>query len=90
MHDEKYAQQRFGKAASLGPLVLPKVQGEDRRVVYTITEYDPLLDSSNMTNQEWVRIAEDIKVSGIVFILPSIFQHRTILQTGMCATRVRP
>lgn len=63
MHDEKYAQTRFGKAAAFGPLVLPHVQGEHRRIVYTITEYDPLLDSSNMTIQEWVRIADDIKVS---------------------------
>lgn len=62
MHDEKYAQIRFGKAAAFGPLVLPFVQGENRRVVYTITEYDPLLDSSNMTISNWVRIAEDIKV----------------------------
>lgn len=62
MHDEKYAQMRFGKVASFGPLVLPIVQGENRRVVYTITEYDPLLDSSNMTISDWVHIAEDIKV----------------------------
>lgn len=62
MHDEKYAQMRFGKAAGFGPLVLPYVQGENRRVVYTITEYDPLLDSSNMTITDWVRIADDIKV----------------------------
>lgn len=62
MHDEKYAQTRFGKAATFGPLVLPYVQGQNRRIVYTITEYDPLLDSSNMTIQEWARIAEDIKV----------------------------
>lgn len=64
MHDDKYAQSRFGKVANFGPLVLPIVQGESRRVVYTITEYDPLLDSSNMTITDWIHIAEDIKVSG--------------------------
>lgn len=63
MHDEKYAQMRFGNAAGFGPMVLPYVQGETRRVVYTITEYDPLLDSSNMGIADWKRIAEDIKVS---------------------------
>lgn len=63
MHDEKYAQKRFGNGAGFGPLVLPYVQGETRRVVYTITEYDPLLDSSNMGINDWKRIAEDIKVS---------------------------
>lgn len=62
MHDEKFAQKRFGKAAAFGPLVLPYVQGEQRRVLYTINEYDPLLDSSNMGMADWKRIAEDIMV----------------------------
>ena len=63
MHDEAYAQRKFGAAAAMGPLVLPHVGGETRRVIYTITEYDPLLDSSNMGMTEWSRIAEDIKQS---------------------------
>lgn len=63
MHDEEYAKQRYGLSATMGPLVLPYVQGELRRVVYTISEYDPILDSSNMTMEDWVRIAEDIKQS---------------------------
>lgn len=46
----------------MAPLVLPHVEGEHRRIIYTITEYEPLLDSSNMTFQDWVKIAEDIKV----------------------------
>ena len=62
MHDEEYAIQRFGKAANMAPLVLPFVEGENRRIVYTISEYEPLLDSSNMTFSDWVRIAEDIRV----------------------------
>jgi len=33
-----------------------------RRVIYSILEYDPLLDSSNMTMEDWSRMAEDIKV----------------------------
>ena len=44
MHDETFAQERFGARA---PLVLPPVPGH-KRVLYTICEYDPLLDSSNM------------------------------------------
>lgn len=63
MHDEVYAQKKFGVAAAMGPLVLPHVEGENRRIIYTITEYDPLLDSSNMGLIEWARIAEDIKQS---------------------------
>lgn len=62
MHDENYAEQRFGKASSMAPLVLPYVQGEPRRIIYTVTEYEPLLDSSNMTFVDWTKIAQDIKV----------------------------
>ncbi|XP_037029683.1 L-asparaginase [Bradysia coprophila] len=63
MHDEQYAQKKYGPAANMAPLVLPHVVGEGRRVIYTITEYDPLLDSSNMSINDWIRIAEDIKQS---------------------------
>lgn len=67
MHDERYAQKKFGSSAAMGPLVLPHVQGENRRIIYTIAEYDPLLDSSNMTISEWTRIAEDIKQAYALF-----------------------
>lgn len=63
MHDEEYAKSRFGTAAEHGPLVLPFVQDEARRIIYRIIEYDPLLDSSNMAIKDWVQIAMDIKVS---------------------------
>ncbi|XP_037938737.1 L-asparaginase-like [Teleopsis dalmanni] len=63
MHDQEYAEKRFGNAASMAPLVLPHVQGELRRVIYQITEYVPILDSSNMTMQDWARIAKDIHQS---------------------------
>lgn len=69
MYDEAYASKRFGPASAMGPLVLPYVEGQRRRIIYTITEYEPLLDSSNMTIDEWVRIAEDIKVRLIPFAL---------------------
>lgn len=82
MHDEEYAQQRFGPAAAMGPLVLPHVNGENRRVIYTVTEYDPLLDSSNMTNMEWVRIAEDIQVKYTIYMqIYFILKHyKTIIE----------
>uniref|UniRef100_A0A1B0EST4 asparaginase n=1 Tax=Glossina morsitans morsitans TaxID=37546 RepID=A0A1B0EST4_GLOMM len=60
MHDEEYAQKRFGQSAAMAPLVLPYIQGESNRVIYQITEYTPLLDSSNMTMHDWARIAKDI------------------------------
>lgn len=67
MHDDDYAGRRFGKMSTMAPLVLPHVEGEHRRIIYTISEYDPLLDSSNMTFQDWVKIAQDIKVKVISF-----------------------
>ena len=30
------------------------------RIIYCIQEYDPLLDSSNMSMSDWARIATDI------------------------------
>lgn len=35
--------------------------GEKSRVVYTVYELDPLLDSSNMTIDDWIMIADNIK-----------------------------
>lgn len=49
----------------MAPLVLPQVQGELRRIVYTISEYEPLLDSSNMAFKDWVKIAQDVKVDNV-------------------------
>ena len=42
------------------PLVLPYTR-HHRRVCYSIMEYDPLLDSSNMTMDDWIQIAKDIE-----------------------------
>ena len=39
------------------PLVLPYTR-HHRRVCYSIMEYDPLLDSSNMTMDDWIQIAK--------------------------------
>ncbi|XP_059611242.1 L-asparaginase [Phlebotomus argentipes] len=63
MHDVEYAQERFGTGAAMAPLVLPYVENLERRVIYTISEYSKLLDSSNMTINDWVQIAEDIRQS---------------------------
>jgi len=62
MHDEKYAVLRFLKTMDKEnlPLILPPSPGK-KRVVYTINEYDPLLDSSNMTMDDWLLLAEDVK-----------------------------
>ena len=61
MHDEAYSKMRFGEKCGADlPLVLPMVPGH-KRVIYTIYEYDPLLDSSNMTMDDWIQIAKDIR-----------------------------
>ncbi|XP_037501654.1 L-asparaginase [Rhipicephalus sanguineus] len=59
LHDTEYSSTRFTDP-NKPPLVLP-CTGDPNRVVYTIYEYDPLLDSSNATMDDWVRIALDIR-----------------------------
>lgn len=59
LHDADYANTNFCYAEK-PPLILPDT-GDPNRVVYTIYEYHPLLDSSNATMDDWVRIALDIK-----------------------------
>ncbi|KAI8617119.1 asparaginase-domain-containing protein [Chytriomyces sp. MP71] len=38
-----------------------------KRIRYSILEYDPLMDSSNMTMKDWVKIATDIEVNYHLF-----------------------
>ncbi|KAH7952123.1 hypothetical protein HPB52_018942 [Rhipicephalus sanguineus] len=59
LHDAEYAKEHFGDCEK-PPLVVP-VTGDPRRVIYTISEYDPLLDSSNATMDDWLQVAKDIK-----------------------------
>lgn len=61
LHDELYAQQTC-LSEYYGPktLVLPMSKSK-KRIVYTILEYNPLLDSSNMTPQDWAKIGKDIE-----------------------------
>ncbi|XP_058839457.1 L-asparaginase-like [Topomyia yanbarensis] len=63
MHDDVYASKRFGPAKNMAPLALPYVEGQHRRILYQISEYEPLLDSSNMGVSDWVHIATDIQQS---------------------------
>ncbi|XP_067119873.1 L-asparaginase-like isoform X2 [Centruroides vittatus] len=61
LHDEKYVAENFLKLNDKLPLALPKMDYSHKRLVYVIYEYEPLLDSSNMTMDDWIRIALDIK-----------------------------
>uniref|UniRef100_A0A8C5FH17 asparaginase n=1 Tax=Gadus morhua TaxID=8049 RepID=A0A8C5FH17_GADMO len=38
-----------------------RVYKDNKRVVYTFLEYSPLLDSSNMTTEDWAKIGKDIE-----------------------------
>ena len=63
MHDEKHAASRFGPSnTSKAPLALPLLGFDKKRILYTIYEYEPLLDSSNMTMDDWINIAKDLRV----------------------------
>nr|XP_020657766.1 60 kDa lysophospholipase-like [Pogona vitticeps] len=41
-------------------LVLP-LSKRKKRIIYTILEYSPLLDSCNMTTDDWAKIARDLE-----------------------------
>ncbi|KAI8140484.1 asparaginase-domain-containing protein [Fennellomyces sp. T-0311] len=45
------------------PSLITPVSLYGKRIRYSILEYDPLLDSCNMTMDDWVRIARDIEVN---------------------------
>ncbi|CAJ0922810.1 unnamed protein product [Ranitomeya imitator] len=63
LHDEQYAQQTKLYDFLDFPentLVLP-LSKQNKRIVYTVLEYSPLLDSCNMTTYDWAKIAKDIK-----------------------------
>ncbi|CAL8286670.1 unnamed protein product [Lota lota] len=62
-HDEQYAQQTGLYDFYDTPektLVLPSNK-DNKRIVYTILEYAPLLDSCNMTTENWGKIGKDIE-----------------------------
>ncbi|XP_066550266.1 60 kDa lysophospholipase isoform X2 [Amia ocellicauda] len=62
LHDEQYAQQSglYDYYSPESTLVLP-LSKQNKRIVYTVLEYCPLLDSCNMTTDDWAKIATDIQ-----------------------------
>ncbi|CAH2094761.1 unnamed protein product [Euphydryas editha] len=61
LHDNMFWRHRLSEADfDTSLLVLPEAKELDLRICYKIIEYDTLLDSSNMTEAEWIKIAEDI------------------------------
>ncbi|XP_044011544.1 L-asparaginase isoform X2 [Aphidius gifuensis] len=58
MYDAEYIFKKIGASETV--LALP-ISASHRRIVYEIQEYNPLLDSSNMKMDDWIKIATDIK-----------------------------
>ena len=56
IHDAAFAAEALDDAA----LLVTPVNEYSTRTVFRIVDYDPLLDSSNMTHTDWARIASDI------------------------------
>lgn len=40
----------------------PRMSKQNKRIIYTVLEYCPLLDSCNMTTDDWAKIGRDIEV----------------------------
>uniref|UniRef100_A0A8C3J3S7 asparaginase n=1 Tax=Calidris pygmaea TaxID=425635 RepID=A0A8C3J3S7_9CHAR len=63
LHDEAYVQETKLNNFHEFPdntLVLP-ISKQNKRIFYTILELSPLLDSSNMTPEDWAKIAKKLE-----------------------------
>ncbi|XP_003380041.1 L-asparaginase [Trichinella spiralis] len=59
LNDAAYVNKYYSHVEDK-PCALPHVQFENKRIVYWIIEYQPLLDSSDMSFEEWIKIANTI------------------------------
>ncbi|XP_072379781.1 60 kDa lysophospholipase [Diabrotica undecimpunctata] len=59
LHDAKWANLFLEDRLKENEMVLPQSCGD--KIIYRMIEYSPLLDSSNMTSKDWIRIAKDIE-----------------------------
>ncbi|MCP9264609.1 L-asparaginase [Dirofilaria immitis] len=60
LNDDDYVSTYYSDA-EIRPYCLPPLQHSKKRVVYWMIEYDPLLDSSDMTFDDWIHIGKDIQ-----------------------------
>ncbi|KAL4702757.1 hypothetical protein ACJJTC_002297, partial [Scirpophaga incertulas] len=61
LHDTAFWRQRLSESGfETSYLVLPDTKDLNLRIFYRVIEYDSLLDSSNVSEKEWIKIAEDI------------------------------
>ncbi|XP_031684344.1 60 kDa lysophospholipase-like [Oncorhynchus kisutch] len=72
LHDKQYALDDSTSGPQENTLVLPmptdladelskRLCKQNKRIVYTVLEYSPLLDSCNMTTDDWATIGKDIE-----------------------------
>ncbi|VDD96132.1 unnamed protein product [Enterobius vermicularis] len=59
LNDVDYVEKHYSNEA-VQPYCLPPLRQLKKRVVYWVVEYHPLLDSSDMTFDDWIRIGKDI------------------------------
>ncbi|VDM10757.1 unnamed protein product [Wuchereria bancrofti] len=60
LNDCDYVSTNYADA-KIKPYCLPSLQHSKKRLVYWVVEYDPLLDSSDMTFDDWIKIGKDIQ-----------------------------
>ncbi|KIH58381.1 L-asparaginase, type I [Ancylostoma duodenale] len=60
LNDTAFIEKNFA-SSPVKPYSLPPVRLMKKRVVYWIVEYEPLLDSCDMTFDDWIRVATDIR-----------------------------
>ncbi|KAA3677214.1 60kDa lysophospholipase [Paragonimus westermani] len=60
MNEEDLDQTFVTQSSSSNTTFVLPLTKDRRRIFYTVAEYTPLLDSSDMTMDDWVRIARDI------------------------------
>uniref|UniRef100_A0A0R3RQ01 asparaginase n=1 Tax=Elaeophora elaphi TaxID=1147741 RepID=A0A0R3RQ01_9BILA len=60
LNDCNYVSTNYAYT-EIKPYCLPPLQHLKKRLVYWVVEYDPLLDSSDMTFDDWIKIGKDIQ-----------------------------
>ncbi|EFN78526.1 L-asparaginase [Harpegnathos saltator] len=60
LHDSEYASRNYSQLGE-SHLVLPETAADNRRVIYKISKFSNVCDSSNITMDDWIHIAKYIK-----------------------------
>ncbi|XP_066480291.1 60 kDa lysophospholipase-like [Tiliqua scincoides] len=65
LHDKAYAKETklFSRLGLGGDTLVLPLSSQNKRIIYTIQELSPLLDSSNMTPADWGKIARHLQAN---------------------------